>query len=85
MHRSTHVLTAVIYTWLTCSLVFTVVDFLSDGVQRNRLLNDVIVIWNLYGDVTGKEICYRLRFWSDTTRPGPEVNYYCGKSLNFPA
>lgn len=66
MHRSTHVLTAVIYTWLTCSLVFTVVDFLSDGVQRNRLLNDVIVIWNLYGDVTGTEICYRLRFWSDT-------------------
>lgn len=60
------VLTAVIYAWLTCSLVFTVVDFLSDGVQRDRLLNDVVVIWNLCRDVTGKETCYRLRCWSDT-------------------
>lgn len=32
---------------LTCCLIFTVVDFLSDGAQSDRLLDDVIVVGNL--------------------------------------
>lgn len=32
---------------LTCCLIFTVVDFLSDGAESDRLLDDVIVVRNL--------------------------------------
>lgn len=32
---------------LTCCLIFTVVDFLSDGAQSDRLLDDVIVVRDL--------------------------------------
>ena len=32
---------------LTCCLIFTVVDFLSDGAQSNWLFDDVIVVRDL--------------------------------------
>lgn len=35
---------------LTCCLIFTVVDFLSDGAQSDGLIDDVIVVRDLQTD-----------------------------------
>lgn len=48
--------------FLTCCLIFTVVDFLSDGAQSNRPLDDVVVVRHLHtGRQTGERRTERHR------------------------